>query len=213
MFACLFRVHVWMSSWPVLRCQCFVCDFTYELCHEGLVLGCIGPVGLRLSEAGPTMRMIPAFYVLSSAEDYDAHEVLLRLYFDSLHAKGQKATHGFFDCSCMQSVMNFCKAEGISLYCHRCLQHVKTNCKDQSAKRDPVTGKARLQNRELLGPLIQWLEFSAWLPNDLEFDTMWKSILRRLESSEAETDFNEPQMAAYLRHSILDVTGILPSSI
>ena len=59
----------------------FLMDFTFCCCREGLVLGSVGPVGLRLSEArGPSMRFFPVVFVVSSKEDEDAQVTLLNLW-------------------------------------------------------------------------------------------------------------------------------------
>lgn len=79
----------------------------------------------------------------------------------------------FFDCAAMQHVEKYSRQFGRKFYIHRCLQHVKANVKEESSRRDHVSGKARLQNRELVGPLVEWLEFSAALPCDVEFDAFW----------------------------------------
>lgn len=44
----------------------FVCDYTYKVCQEGLLLEAIGPVGLSMTMWGPRMRMVPAFFIISS---------------------------------------------------------------------------------------------------------------------------------------------------
>ena len=51
----------------------FLMDFTFCCCREGLVLGSVGPVGLRLSEARcPSMRFFTVIFVVSTKEDEDA---------------------------------------------------------------------------------------------------------------------------------------------
>ena len=96
---------------------------------------------------------------------------------------------------------------GDTVYLHRCLQHVKTNVKAEAKKRDDVTGLRRLKDPELISPIIDWIETSAWFPSDLEFDTFWRSVFGRMESAESPTDFAEPAMAAYLKDHIFDCTG------
>ena len=203
-----FSIPALESTLADSKLACFVCDFTYKVCSEGLLLGCIGPVGLRPSDHGPSMRMIPAFFAVCSHEDDASHEVLLSLFFDSLTQRGVKATDGFFDCSCMQAVMNFVRDKGLDLFVHRCLQHVKSNIRDESGKRDVATGRTRLQNKELLGPIIDWVEFSAFLPSDIEFHSFWTSVLTRMSSNQEETDFGELEMSLYLRKHILDSSGV-----
>lgn len=187
----------------------FVCDYTYKVCQEGLLLGAIGPVGLRMTMWGPRMRMVPAFFIISSSEDYPSHKCLFQLWFSHLDRLGVSATDGFFDCAAMQQVEKYSRQFGRKFYIHRCLQHVKANVKEESSRRDHVSGKARLQNRELVGPLAEWLEFSAALPCDVEFDAFWQNIFRRMEGQALATDFGEPRMAAYLQKHIFDTAGPL----
>ena len=68
------------------------------------------------------------------------------------------------------------------VYLHRCLQHCKTNIRMEASRRDSKTG----ENAELLGPIIEWTEFSAWLPSDLEFSVFWTSILTRMSSQQLD---------------------------
>lgn len=89
---------------------------------------------------------------------------------------------------------------------NRCLQHVKKNIRDESGKRDSVTEQPRLRNSELLSVILDFVQFSATLPSDIQFHTFW-SILTRMASTQAATDFKEPAMAAYLREHILDGKG------
>ena len=94
-------------------------------------------------------------------------------------------------------------ALGDKVCLHRCLEHTKRNI--IKAAKDPVKGgKQRLQRQELLSYIIMWVEFSAWLPSDQEFDAFWQSISRRTMAEKAATDWNEPNMAAYSRDHILD---------
>ena len=46
------------------------------------------------------------------------------------------------------------------MYLHRCLQHTKKNVKAEAAKKDEVSGQARLKRQEFLPVLVEWLEFS-----------------------------------------------------
>lgn len=49
--------------------------------------------------------------------------------------------------------------------------------------------------------------FSAFLPSDLEFDVFWCSVLKRMLAKAVPTDWNEPEMAAYIRDYILDCSS------
>ena len=90
----------------------------------------------------------------------------------------------------------------MSVFPHRCLQLVKRNIRDESATKDSATGQARLRNRELLNVFLDWIQFTAFLPSDLEFGTFWHSGVSRMQSKEKETDFGEPEMSAYLRRHV-----------
>lgn len=185
----------------------FVMDFTYKVSAEGLLLGVIGPAALRVTDSLPVLRCIPAFFVVSTAENEASHKVLLDLYMKSMESKDLHATDGFFDCSCMAAVLSYLKEHKASVFPHRCLQHVKRNIRDESSTRDIVSGRPRLQNRELVNVLLDWVQFSAFLPSDLEFGTFWSSIISRMDKKEKDTDFNEPEMSAYLKRHILDTSG------
>ena len=90
---------------------------------------------------------------------------------------------------------------------HRCLQHVKKDIRDAAKTKDEVTGKRRLRRDELLDPLLEWIQWSAFLPSDLEFHTFWSEIFQRMEANVVDTDFSEPLMAAYLKANIFDMSG------
>ena len=74
------------------------------------------------------------------------------------------------------------KETGERFFLHRCLQHTKTDIKAAAATRgkktDPEARRTptKLRNMELLPRVIEWVEFSAWLPNNDEFDVYWCSI-------------------------------------
>ena len=188
----------------------FLLDFTYKTNRDGLLLGCIGAAGL-LSPARslPSVRMIPGFFVLANSEDEAAHVVLLDLFFEHAKKWNMKLTDGFLDCKCLNAVLKWCRQTDQKLFLHRCLQHVKKNIRDESGKRDSVTGQPRLRNSELLSVILDFVQFSATLPCDIQFHTFWSSILTRMASAQATTDFKEPAMAAYLREHILDGKGML----
>ena len=79
----------------------------------------------------------------------------------------------------------------------------------ESKKKNRETGVTRLRsaNRELLGPIIDWIEFSAALAVGPEFTVFWESSLDRMKNARCETDWNEPEMVEYLLKFILAVTG------
>ena len=103
----------------------------------------------------------------------------------------------------MNAVLKWCRQTDQKLFLHLCLQHVKKNIRDEFAKGDSVTGHPRSRNAELLPVILEFVQFFATLPSDLQFHTFWSSILTRMASGEAAADFNEPVTAAYLREHIL----------
>lgn len=85
--------------------QCFVMDFTFNTNVEGLLLGAAGPVGLVIEKEGglPHMRCFPQVFMLSHAEDEDAHKILLDLLFSLRSETDVAFTDGFLDCHCYNS--------------------------------------------------------------------------------------------------------------
>jgi hypothetical protein len=185
----------------------FLMDFTFKTNNAGLLLGAIGPVALSFEKTLPHMRFFPAIFLLSDKEDEETQRLAVRTYLREMRAVGVQITDGFFDCSCLDGAY----AEvGDTLFLHRCLWHVKSNVKFAASKKDEVSGQTRLKRKELLAVILEWIDFSAWLPTDTEFDCFWRSVLQRMKSSSAPTDFDEPDMARYLERNIFDTTaGIL----
>ena len=185
----------------------FLMDFTFSTNIEGLLLGGAGPVGLRLGDRLPHMRFVPTVFVLADAEDKEAHTLCMEVLF-SLRPEGRpQFTDAFLDCRCLGSAERFC---GDRVYLHRCLQHVKKNVKAAAKERTgDKKGLSRLRNLGLLDSIIEWVEFSAWLPSDHEFDAFWRSILDRMRNARCETDWDEPDMASYLETHILDCSADL----
>ena len=95
---------------------------------------------------------------------------------------------------------------GDRVHNHRCLQHTKTDIRAAAFKKDDDTGTVRLSRPEFLPVIIEWVEFSAWLCSDHEFDCFWDTILTRMGDPK---DWNEPLMAKYLSKHILDTSGPL----
>ena len=194
-----------------LELPSFLEDFTLNTNEQGLLLGGVGPVGLHQENGSnggglPSMRFLPVFFLLADSEDTEAIQLLMKLYLDWASKRGIEVTDGFFDCKILHAAMGLEERE---FYPHRCLQHVRNDVKAESRKRDEVTGKPRLNNTELLEPTIEYMDFTAWLPSDLEFHTFWWNYLKRAEASSAPTDFNEPRFANYLKTHIFDVSGPL----
>ena len=184
----------------------FLLDFTFKTNTEGLLLGGAGPVGLYVGKDGlPHMRFVPVVFLLSDAEDEEAHTLALDLLFSLRPANAPPFTDCFADCSCFHSAEKYC---GERVYLHRCLEHTKKVVKGEAAKKDD-DGLPRLKRMELRAVIREWLMFAAWLPSDIEFHCFWDSILDRMRNSRCSTDFDEPKMAAYLEQHILDGSGDL----
>lgn len=180
-------------------------NFTFQTNERGLLLGAVGPVGLNIAGAYPSMRFMPVVFILANAEDESAQRAGIRVFLNE-RTEGPAVSDGFFDHSCLLGA----HAEvGDRVFLHRCLQHVKSDVKKEASKKDPASGQHRLKRSELLTDLISWIEFSAWLPSDLEFHTFWSHLLTRMKNCEEPTDFNEPAMAKYLAECIFDGSGPL----
>ena len=170
---------------------CFLLDFTFKTNKESLLLGAIGPCGLRQTNTGPHVRFVPVLFCLAEAEDEEAHGLLTRLFLQKAARHGKQYTDAFLDMACFNGAAAECERSSYKLFLHRCLQHVKTNVRQESSRRDGASGQSRLRNPELLEPILQWLEISAWLPSDAEFSTFWSHLLDRMASSHRPTDFQD----------------------
>ena len=192
------------AGWePAAPMEAFLMDFTFNTNRHGLLLGCIGPVGLRgAAHALPTMRFVPTLFVIADKEDEEAHRLCVRLFFE-LAGPSHAYTDAFLDYACLQGA----RAElGAAVRWHRCLQHTKVDVKLAAKTVDEGSGRTRLSRMELLPFIIECVEFSAYLPPG-EFHVFWSSVLGRMGSSTLETDWGEPAMADYLRTHILLTTG------
>ena len=102
----------------------FLLDYTFNCCKEGLLVGSCGPVGLRVDKRGPSMRFLPVVFMVSTAEDGEAQQLLFNLWLERCHSVDVSVDIGFFDCSCFQSVSKACKEANLGIQVRRCLQHV-----------------------------------------------------------------------------------------
>ena len=100
-------------------------------------------------------------FMVSDAEDEEAHALLTNLYMDHAAAHGVDVTDAFLDQACLAGAAKVC---GDTVFLHRCLQHTKKDVDAEAAKRDIATGLQRLRNQELLPVIEQWIETSAWFP-------------------------------------------------
>ena len=64
-------------------------------------------------------------------------------------------------------------------------EQVKTNIKTEAERKCKASREARLQNAELLRPIISWVEFSAGLPSNEEFHVFWDSSFQAIQNGEA----------------------------
>ncbi|CAE7855858.1 unnamed protein product, partial [Symbiodinium necroappetens] len=99
----------------------FLMDFTMKTNAPGLVLGAIGPIGLkRLPNGTPHLRFVPVQYMLSHVEDQEAHGLLMQKYVAMAESAGIELTDGIFDCACYAGA--------------------KENMKEAAKKRDEASG-------------------------------------------------------------------------
>jgi len=151
------------------------------------------------------VRLVPMVFCICMAEDAKAHRILLQI-FEEVRARTPGAaplSDAVLDYACLTSAAEYFGNRRV--YLHRCLQHVKTDLAKEPKRRDTVTGAPRLSNSELLKVFTQWIEWSAFLPTDLEFHSFWKEALERMSAQVLDTDFKEPDFAAYLEEHIFDI--------
>ena len=185
-------------------------DYTFATNRHGLLLGAIGGCGLHLSARTHllAMRFVPAVFCISTSEDEEAHAILLRLY-ETLRSQAVveplPLSDAYLDFACLTSAVKYFGDRRV--YLHRDLQHVKTDIKKEAKIKDKVSGNTRLRRAEFLPVLISFVEWSCFLPNDLEFHAFWDAVLTRMRGTTLETDFNEPDMADYLQQHIFDFSA------
>ena len=114
-------------------------------------------------------------------------------------------------CMCVYVCMYVCVYVGHQDTIH--LSHFTAACNTRrricAQRPNDVTQQlANLASRtkELLPVMVDILHWSAWLPSDLEFSTLWTSALTRLRGHEASTDWGEPLLASYLEANLLEVS-------
>ena len=136
----------------------YLMDGTFGTNVQDLVLLACGPAGVGVSQGDdPHMKCIPFSMCISDAEHQDACEVLLE----------QECREGGITRDRVKDVMldgsgAFANAAHQTLegaLHHRCLQHIKNNCKNEAARVvDRVSGAKRLSDRaELLPHLLERL--------------------------------------------------------
>ena len=99
-----------------------------------LVLGVIGPVGLRRSPNGkPHLWFVPVQHMLFHVEDQKAaHGLLMQKDVAMAESAGMELTDGIFDCACYAAAKATVSEQGMpqAICLHRCLQHTKENIKE-----------------------------------------------------------------------------------
>jgi hypothetical protein len=183
----------------------FLMDFTFQTNREGLLLGSAGPVGLWTEGVLPHMRFVPTIMLVSDAEDANAHALCVRLLRELRDGDLPPFEHAFLDMTCLRGAEKEC---GDEVYLHRCLQHTKVDIKKVASSRRKNSREPRLRT-DLLPKILEWVDFSAWLHRDEEFDVFWRHLLGRMRHNEEEGDLNEPEFADYLEQEMLDISGPL----
>ena len=204
--------RAWDSSSKFAKRKGFLMDYTFNTNRHGLLLGTCGPCGLRCAQRNkmlPSVGFVPFVFCISHAEDEAAHVLLLEVYEEwcSKCKESLPIEDGFMNHSCLTSATTY--FHGRPVYLHRCLQHVKTDIRKEARKKDEVNGAPRLRSLKSLQVILDWIQWSAFLPNDLEFDSFWGEALSRMASEVLETDFKEPAMACYLEECIFNSSGPL----
>lgn len=130
----------WLSTHNL---PCFSMDFTWKTNIGALLLGAIGPCGLKAWPNGkPHLRFCPVLFLLSHAEDEESHGMLVRKYVQMSTDAGVNLTHGFFDCACYNGARAALEGDETMKHVrlHRCLQHSKENLRLEAKRKDPVSG-------------------------------------------------------------------------
>eukprot|EP00973_Karenia_brevis_P089615 12398679-Karenia_brevis.AAC.1 len=161
----------------------FLFDYTFNTNKHGLLLGSIGPCGLHLAGTShlPCVRFIPAIFCISTKEDEEAHSILMKMFEEwraTAPVQPPPLTDAYLDWACLTSAAKYFGDRHV--YLHRDLQHVKTDIRKEARVKDPVSGMIRLRRAELLPVIIEFVEFAAILPSDLEFHTFMDSVLNRM---------------------------------
>ena len=80
------------------------------------------------------MRFFPAIFMLSDAEDEEAHRLLLEIYLNTAKGIDMQVTDGYLDCKCFDSLEGLCTVEN-EIQLHRCLQHVRGNVQNKQKRK------------------------------------------------------------------------------
>ena len=78
--------------------------------------GALGPVGINVGRTQPHMRFYPIMFMVSDAEDAEAHALLTNLYIEHAAAHGVEVTDAFLDQACLAGAAHVC---GDTLFLHR----------------------------------------------------------------------------------------------
>ena len=200
---------MWERCSEFVHLPVFLMDYTFNTNKHGLVLGVCGPCGLHCDAKDklPHVRLIPMVFCICIHEDSKAHSILLTI-FEEIRARCPEAvplSDAVMDFACLQSAATH--FQGRQVYLHRCLQHVMTDLDKESNRRDPATGLPRLRKTELLKVFKPWVQWIAFLPNDIEAHAFCKEAFDRMEHEVLDTDFKEKHFAEYLKQHIFDIGG------
>ena len=74
--------QAWQRAADFADFSCFLMDYTFSTNKHNLVLGCIGPCGLRIDKRTrlPCVQLMPVIFCVCKSEDKRAHTLLLELY-------------------------------------------------------------------------------------------------------------------------------------
>jgi len=95
------------------------------------------------------MRCFPSIFMLSDAEDNEAHKLLLTLFLNTAEGIEMKITDGYVDCAVFNSLEEMC-TEDNKICLHRCLQHVRGNVKKAANTSPENSDTARLRKPKML---------------------------------------------------------------
>ena len=126
----------WLSTQNL---SCFSMDFTWKTNVNGLLLGAIGPCGLKAWPDGkPHLRFRPIIvFLLSHSEDHESRALLLKKFVEMSKQAGVTLSHGFFDCTCYNGARSALESDESMCHVklHRCLQHSKEICGLKGARK------------------------------------------------------------------------------
>ena len=132
------QAEEWLSTQNL---PCFSMDFTWKTNVAGLVLGAIGPIGLKAGSDGkPHLRFCPIVFLLARSEDEESQGLLVKNRGD---VKGcqRHLDAWFLDNACYTGARKALEQDETMghVKLHRCLQHGKENLRAEGRRKDPVS--------------------------------------------------------------------------